>query len=46
MDYDLGGDASELRQRLRGLIRTHLPDGFLGAFTDDPRDFAAAQSFC
>jgi alkylation response protein AidB-like acyl-CoA dehydrogenase len=46
MDYDLGADASELRQRLRGLIRTHLPDGFLGAFTDDPRDFAAAQSFC
>jgi alkylation response protein AidB-like acyl-CoA dehydrogenase len=46
MDYDLGTDASELRQRLRELIRANLPDGFLGAFTDDPRDFAAAQSFC
>ena len=46
MDYDLGTDAGELRQRLRTLIRTHLPPDFLGAFTDNPQDFAAAQSFC
>jgi alkylation response protein AidB-like acyl-CoA dehydrogenase len=46
MDYDLGSDASELRQRLRELIRANLPDGFLGACSDDPRDFAATQSFC
>jgi alkylation response protein AidB-like acyl-CoA dehydrogenase len=46
MDYDLGSDASELRQRLRTLIRNHTPDGFLGPFTDNPEDFAAAQSFC
>jgi alkylation response protein AidB-like acyl-CoA dehydrogenase len=45
VDYDLGTDASELRQRLRTLIRTNLPDGFLGACSDDPQDFAATQSF-
>ncbi|MBV8928059.1 MAG: acyl-CoA dehydrogenase family protein, partial [Mycobacteriaceae bacterium] len=46
MDYDLGTDAVQLRQRLRALIRANLPEGFLGAFTDDPRDLAATQSFC
>jgi alkylation response protein AidB-like acyl-CoA dehydrogenase len=46
VDYDLGTDANDLRQRLRSLIRAHLPPDFLGAFTDDPEDFAAAQSFC
>jgi alkylation response protein AidB-like acyl-CoA dehydrogenase len=46
VDYELGTDAADLRQRLRTLIRTHLPADFLGAFTDDPRDLAATQSFC
>lgn len=46
MDYELGSDATELRLRLRELMRTHLPADFLGAFTDDPNDLAATQSFC
>ena len=46
MDYDLGTDAVELRKRLRDLISTHIPEGFLGAFTDDPKDFATTESFC
>jgi alkylation response protein AidB-like acyl-CoA dehydrogenase len=46
MDYDLGADAGELRQRLRTLIGAQLPADFLGAFTDDPDDFAATQAFC
>jgi alkylation response protein AidB-like acyl-CoA dehydrogenase len=46
MDYDLGTDAGDLRRRLRTLIRTHLPDDFMGAFTDDPADLAATQAFC
>ncbi|MGH3555913.1 MAG: acyl-CoA dehydrogenase family protein, partial [Mycobacterium sp.] len=40
MDYDLGADAGELRKRLRELISAHIPDGFLGACSDDPRDLA------
>ncbi len=46
MDYDLGADAGELRQRLRHLIATHIPHGFLGACTDDPQDLATTESFC
>jgi alkylation response protein AidB-like acyl-CoA dehydrogenase len=46
VDYDLGTDASELRQRLRALIHANLPDGFLGACSDDPHDFATTQAFC
>src|ERR1700733_12301950 len=46
MDYDLGADAVELRKRLRGLIATHIPEGFLGACTDDPKDLATTESFC
>ncbi len=46
MDYELGPDAGELRQRLRKLIANHIPDGFLGACTDDPQDLAATESFC
>lgn len=46
MDYDLGRDAGQLRQRLRMLIRNHVPEGFLGAFSDDPQDFATTQAFC
>ncbi|MBX9641066.1 MAG: acyl-CoA dehydrogenase, partial [Mycobacteriaceae bacterium] len=41
MDYDLGDDAGELRNRLRQLIAEHIPVDFLGACTDDPDDLAA-----
>jgi alkylation response protein AidB-like acyl-CoA dehydrogenase len=46
MDYDLGTKAETLRRRLRDLIAEHLPEGFLGAFSDDPADLAATQRFC
>ena len=46
MDYDLGNDATALRARLRTLIQQNLPPDFMGAFTDDPGDLAATQSFC
>jgi alkylation response protein AidB-like acyl-CoA dehydrogenase len=46
MDYDLGTDAVELRERLRDLISTHIPEGFLGACTNDPKDLATTESFC
>jgi alkylation response protein AidB-like acyl-CoA dehydrogenase len=46
LDYDLGENVAALRQRLRGLIREHIPPGFLGAFTDDPADLAVTQAFC
>ena len=46
MDYDLGERAEELRLRLRSLIEEHVPEDFLGAFTDDPEDLALTQRFC
>src|SRR6202000_203872 len=46
MDYDLGTDAVELRKRLRDVIATHIPEGFLGACTNDPKDLATTESFC
>ncbi|MDT5229140.1 MAG: hypothetical protein QOH94_2933, partial [Mycobacterium sp.] len=46
MDYDLGTDAVELRNRLRQLISSHIPEGFLGACTNDPKDLATTESFC
>ena len=46
MDYLLGEEAEALRHRLRELIAQHMPDGFLGAFTDDPEDLAVTQRFC
>jgi alkylation response protein AidB-like acyl-CoA dehydrogenase len=46
MDFDLGEPAAELRTRLRALIAAHIPDGYLGAFTDDPADLDVAQRFC
>ena len=45
MDFSLGARAEALRAQLRRLIAEHLPDGFLGAFTDDPADFAVTQRF-
>lgn len=35
-----------LRAELRDLVNTHMAEGFLGGFTDDPRDFEATQAFC
>jgi alkylation response protein AidB-like acyl-CoA dehydrogenase len=50
MDFELGSElgreADELRRTLRELIDEHLPEGFLGAFTDDPNDLATTQHFC
>jgi alkylation response protein AidB-like acyl-CoA dehydrogenase len=46
MDFDLGQQAAALRSRLRELIATHIADGYLGAFTDDPADLDVAQRFC
>jgi alkylation response protein AidB-like acyl-CoA dehydrogenase len=46
MDFDLGTHAGALRHRLRTLIEQHFPPDFLGAFTDDPSDLEATQSFC
>src|SRR3954453_9361269 len=46
MDFDLGEQASVLRDRLRTLISTHIAEDYLGAFTNDPADLAVAQAFC
>ncbi len=39
LNFDMGGPATELRSRLRELVHEHVPEDFLGAFTDDPRGF-------
>jgi alkylation response protein AidB-like acyl-CoA dehydrogenase len=46
MDFDLGAPADALRHRLRSLVAAHVPEGYLGAFTDDPADLDLAQAFC
>jgi alkylation response protein AidB-like acyl-CoA dehydrogenase len=46
VDFDLGPEATELREDLRQLVREHVPADFLGAFTDDPADLDVAQAFC
>ncbi|MDT5216517.1 MAG: hypothetical protein QOE04_1368 [Mycobacterium sp.] len=46
MDFELGRAATALRHELRELVKTHVPEDFLGAFTDDPADLELAQSFC
>ncbi len=42
----MGADATALRRQLRDLVKEHVPEDFLGAFTDDPADLAVAQRFC
>ena len=42
----MGPRAAELRSELRELVKTHVPEGFLGAFTDNPADLETAQRFC
>jgi alkylation response protein AidB-like acyl-CoA dehydrogenase len=34
------------RARLRGLMADHLPEGWLGPFTDDPADLEISNRFC
>ncbi|BBZ36119.1 acyl-CoA dehydrogenase [Mycolicibacterium confluentis] len=46
MDFDMGAHAAALRTQLRDLVGAHLPEDFMGAFTDNPADLAAAQQFC
>jgi alkylation response protein AidB-like acyl-CoA dehydrogenase len=46
MDFEMGPKAAELRGRLRDLVKAHVPEHFLGAFTDDPADLQTAQAFC
>lgn len=46
MDFEMGRRANELRQQLRALVKQQMPERFLGAFTNDPADLAAAQRFC
>jgi alkylation response protein AidB-like acyl-CoA dehydrogenase len=46
MDFEMGENLTQLRRELRELVQTHVPEGFLGAFTDNPADFEAVQRFC
>jgi alkylation response protein AidB-like acyl-CoA dehydrogenase len=46
VDFRMGAAAAAVRDELRGLVADELPADFLGAFTDDPADLAAAQRFC
>jgi alkylation response protein AidB-like acyl-CoA dehydrogenase len=42
----MGREATDLRRQLRDLVKTHVPEDFLGAFTSDPGDLETAQAFC
>jgi alkylation response protein AidB-like acyl-CoA dehydrogenase len=46
VDFEMGREATDLRHDLRALMKAHVPEDFLGAFTDDPADLAVAQDFC
>jgi len=46
MDFEMGQKADALRTELRELVNSHVPEHFLGAFTDDPADLETAQAFC
>ncbi|BBY19635.1 acyl-CoA dehydrogenase family protein [Mycolicibacterium litorale] len=46
LDFDMGPAAAQLRTDLRALVKEHVPEHFLGAFTDDPADLETAQRFC
>lgn len=45
LDFSMGPAADELRRTLRQMVADHLPENFLGAFTDDPADLDATQHF-
>src|SRR4051812_22800193 len=42
----MGQQAADLRRELRDLVKTHVPEHYLGAFTDNPADLETAQQFC
>lgn len=42
----MGPDAAALRGELRDLVRTHIPEDYLGAFTHNSADLETAQAFC
>jgi len=46
MDFDMGENVAALRTGLRQLVKEHIPEDFLGAFTEDPADLETAQRFC
>jgi alkylation response protein AidB-like acyl-CoA dehydrogenase len=46
VDFEMGREATNLRHDLRRLVKAHVPEDFLGAFTDDPADLEVAQEFC
>ncbi|MBB3751894.1 alkylation response protein AidB-like acyl-CoA dehydrogenase [Mycolicibacterium sp. BK634] len=46
LSFEMGESADALRSQLRGLVKDHVPEDFLGAFTDDPADLEVAQQFC
>jgi alkylation response protein AidB-like acyl-CoA dehydrogenase len=46
MDFEMGQKAANLRRELRELVKAHVPEHYLGAFTDDPADLETAQQFC
>src|SRR5262249_14393586 len=46
MDFDFGREADALRTELRALVAEEIPEGYLRAFTDAPRDREIAQRFC
>ena len=46
MDFEMGPKAADLRRELRALVNSHVPEHFLGAFTDNPADLETAQQFC
>ena len=45
MDFEMGQKAGELRGELRELVKAHVPEHFLGAFTDNPADLETAQQY-
>jgi alkylation response protein AidB-like acyl-CoA dehydrogenase len=46
VNFDMGDEVAAVRHELRQLMAEEVPPDFFGAFTDDPADLAAAQSFC
>jgi alkylation response protein AidB-like acyl-CoA dehydrogenase len=46
LDYSESDRIVELRAELRALVREFVPQAFLGAFTNDPDDFALTERFC
>jgi alkylation response protein AidB-like acyl-CoA dehydrogenase len=46
VDFEMGQKADELRRELREMVKAHVPEHYLGAFTDNPADLETAQQFC